>query len=107
MVQPDIVKMGGITGMMQCAALARAHGVELVPHQTQPTVGHLANIHVMSTIMHNAKPVELADQWERGSPVFVNPSETSDGYFTLPDAPGLGIEFDRKEMDARRIDISA
>jgi hypothetical protein len=28
MVQPDIVKMGGITGLMQCAALCRAHGVE-------------------------------------------------------------------------------
>ena len=36
MVQPDIVKMGGITGLMRCVALANAHGVELVPHQTQP-----------------------------------------------------------------------
>ena len=46
MVQPDIVKMGGITGLMRCAALAHAHGVELVPHQTQPTIGHMANLHV-------------------------------------------------------------
>src|SRR5437762_7617768 len=30
MLQPDIVKMGGITGMIRCAALAQAHGVELV-----------------------------------------------------------------------------
>ena len=36
MVQPDIVKMGGITGLMQCAAICYAHGVEFVPHQTQP-----------------------------------------------------------------------
>jgi L-alanine-DL-glutamate epimerase-like enolase superfamily enzyme len=106
MVQPDIVKMGGITGMMQCAALARAHGVELVPHQTQPTVGHLANIHVMSTIMHRAKPVELADQWERGAPVFTNPSEPKGGHFEVPDRPGLGVEFDQGEMDKRRIEIS-
>src|SRR6202007_1725090 len=35
MVQPDIVKMGGITGLARCIALAHAHGVELVPHQTQ------------------------------------------------------------------------
>ncbi|MGH7114405.1 MAG: mandelate racemase/muconate lactonizing enzyme family protein, partial [Stellaceae bacterium] len=45
MVQPDIVKMGGITGLMRCAALAHAHGVELVPHQTQPTIGHMASLH--------------------------------------------------------------
>lgn len=106
MVQPDIVKMGGITGMMQCAALARAHGVELVPHQTQPTVGHLANIHVLSTIMHLAKPVELADQWERGEPIFVNPSKPIDGCFTVPDEPGLGIRFDEKKMEERRLSIA-
>jgi D-galactarolactone cycloisomerase len=103
MVQPDIVKMGGITGMMKCAALAHAFGVELVPHQTQPTVGHLANIHVLSTIMHLAKPVELADNWERGSPVFVNPSEPRNGRFELLDAPGLGIEFDAAEMERCKI----
>ena len=36
MVQPDIVKMGGITGLMRCVALAHAHGVELVRH-SQPS----------------------------------------------------------------------
>ncbi len=107
MVQPDIVKMGGITGMMQCAAIAYAHGVELVPHQTQPSLGHLANLHVLSTIMHLNKPVELADGWERASSVFTNPSEPKDGLFHLPTAPGLGAEFNADEMQRRRIPISA
>ena len=35
-VQPDIVKTGGFTGLGDMAALARAYGVDLVPHQTQP-----------------------------------------------------------------------
>src|ERR1700736_3747674 len=48
MVQPDIVKMGGITGLVRCAALAHAHGVELVSHQTQPMIGHMANMHVVA-----------------------------------------------------------
>jgi len=103
MVQPDIVKMGGITGLMQCAAIAHAHGVQLVPHQTQPSIGHLANIHFLSTIMHLSKPVELADGWERAGSVFVNPSEPKNGKFTLPTAPGLGYEFDEKEMTKRTI----
>lgn len=106
MVQPDIIKMGGITGMMKCAAIAHAAGVELVPHQTQPTIGHLANIHVLSTIMHLAKPVELADNWERGSPLFVNPSEPKDGRFELPSAPGLGAEFNAAEMERRTLPLS-
>jgi D-galactarolactone cycloisomerase len=77
-----------------------------VPHQTQPTVGHLANIHVLSTIMHLAKPVELADQWERGGPIFVNPSKPIDGCFTVPDEPGLGIRFDEKKLEERRLSIA-
>ena len=106
MVQPDIVKMGGITGMMQCAAVAHAHGVELVPHQTQPSVGHLANMHLMSTIMHLGKPVELADGWERADAVFKNPSRPVNGRFELPTLPGLGMEFDQAEMKKRSIPVT-
>jgi L-alanine-DL-glutamate epimerase-like enolase superfamily enzyme len=106
MVQPDIIKMGGITGMMQCAAVAYAHGVDLVPHQTQPSLGHLANLHVLSTIMHLNKPVELADGWERASAVFINPSEPKNGLYHLPTSPGLGAEFNAEEMQRRSIPIS-
>ena len=107
MVQPDIVKMGGITGMMQCAALAHAHGVELVPHQTQPGVAHMANMHVLATIMHLTKPVEVADMWERGRPIFTNPVDPTAGPLTVPTTPGLGIEIDRAEFDARAEPITA
>jgi len=106
MVQPDIIKMGGITGLMQCAALAHAQGVQLVPHQTQPSIGHLANLHLLATIMHLSKPVELADGWERAGSVFVNPSEPRDGRFSLPTAPGLGYQFDEKEMAKRTIHLA-
>jgi len=106
MVQPDIVKMGGITGLMQCAAVAYAHGVELVPHQTQPSIGHLANLQVLSTVMHLSKPVELADNWERAGAIFKNPSQAVDGIFTLPTAPGLGMEYDAAELDKRSIALA-
>src|SRR5215475_13119704 len=59
MVRPDIVKRGGVTGLMQCAALCQAHGVELVPHQTQPAIGNAANLQVLATLMHATKPAEL------------------------------------------------
>jgi L-alanine-DL-glutamate epimerase-like enolase superfamily enzyme len=106
MVQPDITKMGGITGMMQCAAIAYANGVDLVPHQTQPSIGHLANMHLLATIMHLNKPIELADGWERASSVFKNPAEPQNGRFYLPTAPGLGAEFDAEAMKRRTIPIT-
>src|SRR3954454_12092313 len=73
MLQPDIVKMGGITGMSRCAALALAHGVELVPHQTQPTIGHMANLHVAASQLHTTKPCEWNDPSSRTHAVFDNP----------------------------------
>lgn len=103
MVQPDVIKMGGITGLMQCSALCSAHGVELVPHQTQPTIGHLANLQVVSTIMHSTKPIELADGWERGDAAFVNPSRSTNGHFTLPMTPGLGAEIDLAALERQTI----
>jgi L-alanine-DL-glutamate epimerase-like enolase superfamily enzyme len=102
MVQPDIVKMGGITGLMQCAALCYAHGVELVPHQTQPTIGHTANLHVLATLMHATKPAELADGWPRMACAFKNAPKPVDGHFELSGAPGLGLEIDEAEFARRR-----
>ena len=91
MVQPDIVKMGGITGLLRCAALAHAHGVELVPHQTQPTIGHTANLHVLAAQLHATKPAEWNDPSTRTHAVFENPPLPVDGLFHLPDGPGLGL----------------
>jgi L-alanine-DL-glutamate epimerase-like enolase superfamily enzyme len=105
MVQPDIVKMGGITGLMRCAALCQAHGVELVPHQTQPTIGHMANMHVVAAQLQATKPVELDDPSNRRHPVFANPPRPVDGLFRLPNTPGLGLDLIDAEVASRRLDI--
>src|SRR5881394_1206983 len=94
MVQPDIVKMGGITGLMRCVALANGHGVELVPHQTQPTIGHMANLHLAASQLHATKPCELNDPSPRMHAVFENPPRPVEGLFRLPTAPGLGLDID-------------
>ena len=99
MVQPDIVKMGGITGLMRCIALAHAHGVELVPHQTQPTIGHMANLHLAASQLHATKPCELNDPSPRQHGVFENPPKPVDGLFHLPTEPGLGLTCQRTRAD--------
>lgn len=101
MVQPDIVKMGGITGLMQCAAICYAHGVELVPHQTQPTIGHVANLHVLATLMHLTKPAEYADASGRMDVAFKNLPLPTDGHFIVPEGAGLGLMIDEAEIKKR------
>lgn len=105
MVQPDIVKMGGVTGMLRCSALAQAHGVELVPHQTQPTVGHMANLHVVASLLQGTKPAEWNDPSSRTHAVFENPPLPLDGLFHLPDEPGLGLRVNEQALAVRRVEI--
>jgi L-alanine-DL-glutamate epimerase-like enolase superfamily enzyme len=102
MVQPDIVKMGGITGMLRCAALAHAHGVELVPHQTQPTVGHMANLQFIASLLQGSKPAEWNDPSPRTHPLFENPPIPIAGLFHLPVGPGLGLKMNEAELERRR-----
>ncbi|HVH77608.1 MAG TPA: mandelate racemase/muconate lactonizing enzyme family protein [Stellaceae bacterium] len=105
MLQPDIVKMGGVTGLMRCAALAQAHGVELVPHQTQPMIGHTASLHLAASQLHMTKPCEWNDPSPRQHAVFLNPPRPRDGLFELPDGPGLGLRLDEAELAKRRVPI--
>jgi L-alanine-DL-glutamate epimerase-like enolase superfamily enzyme len=105
MVQPDIVKMGGITGLTRCIALAHAHGVELVPHQTQPTIGHMANLHLAASQLHATKPCELNDPSARQHGVFENPPKPVDGLFHLPAEPGLGLRLNEAELAQRRMPL--
>jgi hypothetical protein len=61
-VQPDIVKMGR---HHRAHAVRRALPCALFPHQTQPDIGHAANMHLLATMMNLAKPVEVADNPRR------------------------------------------
>jgi L-alanine-DL-glutamate epimerase-like enolase superfamily enzyme len=106
MVQPDIVKMGGITGLMQCAALCRAHGAELVPHQTQPTIGHMASLHIAACLMGATKPCEWNDPSTRTHAVFENPPFPTDGLFHLSGKPGLGLVVNEAELAKRAVALA-
>lgn len=103
MVQPDIVKMGGITGLLRCAALAQAHGVELVPHQTQPMIGHMANLHIVASLLQGTKPAEWNDPSTRTHAVFENPPVPTGGFFHLSEEPGLGLRLNMAELARRRV----
>lgn len=101
-VQPDIVKTGGLTGLSDVAALARASGVDFVPHQTQPSVGHQANLHFVAALLHSHYPAEYNDRSGAQDIVFHNPVRPINGKFTLGDTPGLGLEVVEAELAGRR-----
>jgi len=102
-VQPDIVKTGGFTGLGDMAALARAWGVDLVPHQTQPAIGHTANLHFVASLTHSHHPAEYNGPRDVQDVVFRTPVRAVQGTFALSEAPGLGLELDETELGKRMV----
>lgn len=100
-VQPDIVKTGGFTGLGDMAAVARSHGVDFLPHQTQPSIGHVANLHFVAALTHSHYPCEYNDKSGRQDSVWAQPIRPQDGKFALTDAPGLGLEIKAAELEKR------
>jgi D-arabinonate dehydratase/D-galactarolactone cycloisomerase len=108
MIQPDIIKMGGVSGLVQAAALARSHGVEFVPHQMQPAIGHTANLHILAALPEFTRPAEFGEFSGRMGHLYGNLVSPADGQFQVPDGPGLGLDISEEEFAEcrREIDLS-
>jgi L-alanine-DL-glutamate epimerase-like enolase superfamily enzyme len=86
------------------AALCHAHGVELLPHQTQPTIGHAANMHLMATVPYAPGGRDAPCQAGRGGgqstrldALFKDAPKPQNGAFPVPSGPGLGLDLEKLE----------
>jgi len=101
-IQPDVVKCGGITEIRKIAALAECYGVEVAPHMCYGPVAHVASLAAMSVCRNF-----LIHEWEGTDDKLYQEATNGtypvqkDGYLTLPDKPGLGIEFDGAQLAKR------
>ncbi|MDO8903223.1 enolase C-terminal domain-like protein [Hydrogenophaga sp.] len=82
---PDAMKIGGVTGWLQAAALAEAAGLPISTHLF-PEVG--AHLMAASPTRHWLEFVDWA------SPILAEPLQIRNGKARLSDAPGTGIEWD-------------
>ena len=92
-VQPDITHFGGLTLTRRLAAWADVYNVLLAPHNVGGPVSTAAALHVAActpNFMIQEHFNDFADSWVKQAAVGV--PEVVDGYFSLPTAPGLGVE---------------
>ncbi|GAA1902004.1 mandelate racemase/muconate lactonizing enzyme family protein [Streptomyces sodiiphilus] len=94
-IQPDLGHLGGIGETRKLAATAETHYVLLAPHNVGGSVLTAASLQLAACtpnfmILEHFNDFADAEikKVVRGAP------EVTDGYFTLSDAPGLGVEFD-------------
>ncbi len=91
-LQPALGRAGGIWEMKKVAALAEAYNAQMAPHLYAGPVEWAANLHLATSIPNLllAETIETPfhNDLIRGS------IQVENGYVTLSDAPGLGIDVD-------------
>jgi L-alanine-DL-glutamate epimerase-like enolase superfamily enzyme len=68
-------------------------------------IGHMANLHVVASLLQGTKPAEWNDPSTRTHAVFGNPPMPVNGLFHLPSGPGLGLVVNEGALAARRVEI--
>src|SRR5262249_31395134 len=98
-LQPDVAHTGGVTQMKKIANLAEAYQVPLAPHCTTSPLGATASLHVAASIPLFLIQERAPNVLKWGEPFLrKNWALDKDGYVSLPEGPGLGVEVLRNEM---------
>ena len=94
-VQVDLGHFGGISEARKLAAWAESYYMLTAPHNVGGPVATAANLH-LAACTPNFKIQEhfndFADAWVKGA--VKSYPEVVDGYFSLPEGPGLGVIID-------------
>lgn len=102
--QPDVALSGGITFTRKIADMVQADGAWFSPHTWTNGIGVLANLHLAAAVSlcpYLEFPYD-PPAWtaERRDYVMANKLQVDqDGYLSLSDAPGLGIELDEEALE--------
>jgi D-galactarolactone cycloisomerase len=99
-VQPSVVKHGGISDVWEMITDARGTGVRCVPHSPFVGPGLIATIHIVA-----AMEEDIFCEHRYGD-LGTNPLGEAviqhDGFLTVPQGPGLGIEVDEALLERFR-----
>ncbi len=85
LVMPDLMRIGGVTGWLQAAAIADSSGLPMSSHLYPEVSGHLLGV----------TPTRHWLEWQDWAhPVLASPFEIRDGLLHVPDVPGNGLAWD-------------
>ncbi len=99
---PDLATSGGILETKKIGDTAQEYGISMALHMSAMPVAQMASVHCAAAtenfiaLEHHHVDVPWWDDLVTGLP---KPS-VQDGYMTVPDAPGLGIELNEEAIRA-------
>ncbi len=95
-VMPDFMRIGGITGWLKAAAIAGAAGVPMSTHLYPEVAAHVMRV------TETAHWLEWQD-W--ADPILQKPYAVRNSLLEIPNAPGLGLEWNEDAVKAHQVDI--
>jgi L-alanine-DL-glutamate epimerase-like enolase superfamily enzyme len=101
-VQPSVTKIGGVSEMQKLIALATARGTRLAPHSPYFGPGLIATIHICASLPEPTFVERFYCDLE-ASP-FGDQVNAADGFMTVPQGPGLGLDIDEAVIARYRVD---
>tara|TARA_B110000438_G_scaffold99372_1_gene98332 strand:- start:16384 stop:17541 length:1158 start_codon:yes stop_codon:yes gene_type:complete len=98
-LQPDIANAGGITELKKIAIIAESKHITIAPHNTCSPVGAIAEMHLSKSIP-NFEIMEYHAEFysKQYFTVFSGFPRQKNGFVTITDKPGLGLELNEKEI---------
>ena len=94
-VMPDAARIGGVSGWIQAAGIAAAHGIEMSSHLLPEISAHLL---AASPTCHYLEYVDWADA------ILEEPLQIQDGLARVPDRPGIGLTWRSEAVKALSLD---
>ncbi len=99
-IQPNLLRCGGLLEAKKIAAVAEAHYVTVAPHNSLGLLSIAAGVHHAASINNFAILGSYGDHNKKKTE-FVNESWIPvDGYFELPTQPGLGMTLNHEAIAA-------
>jgi len=98
-VQPDICHAGGILELKKIAAMAEVHYVGFAPHNPNGPICTAASIQVDACIPNFLIQEFVISDEPLRSQLQQEPIRVIDGYFEIPNRPGLGVEINEEYLD--------
>ena len=96
-IQPDISHAGGIMELKKIAAVAEAYYIPFAPHNPSGPVANAATLQLAACCPNFSILEIMYSDVEWRKDVTNEKLEYKDGYITIPDQPGLGIEINEEE----------
>jgi len=98
LIEPDIPRSGGAIEIRRIAELAEMHYMSIAPHNMASPITAIAAAHICSTIPNFLALEYHSHNIPLWSTMLNIKHPIKQGYITVPDGPGLGIELDEEEI---------